>query len=763
MYKLLKSSQIKLLMCLALFFNNAYAFTTLNQIFVPYGYFSGLNDSGVYVYFKEPERVCKQIYPGGFFTYTRIAPNGIVNWVNCYYQDTVDIYDPNYGIELKGITVVYIQFPSNSNVNQKSTPDTNLCDGTNNSISFNAGNEVIRETDYTEFGENTYSFSRTYNSNPIVTYDGQGQWRNLLSRSIKPNYATMVAYRAGGKAFVYNAVGTTWVTDNDINDKLEEIKNTSGIRTGWKYTSSVDDNVETYDASGKLLTITNRAGLTQTISYDSNNRAVSISDPLSRNLYFLYNDFSRIAQMTNPAGGIYSYSYNINGSLNAVTFPDGVTKTYLYGYLSSEQVNVSSTPNSNIDYADALTGVIDENGSRYATYRYDAAGRAYDEELAPDLGLQTNQKIGHNNLTYNPGIATIVKDPLGSSRTYNFTNILGVVKSTGQTQPAGSGCAASAAALTYDANGNVASRTDFNGNMTTYTYDLSRNLETSRTEGLTSAGATTGATRTITTTWHPTWRLPLVTSEYTGSTATGTPLRSSTNIYDDKGNITSITEADPIHAISRTTTVTYTYSTVVPGLVINKVVDGPRSDVSDVTTYNYYDANATCTPSNATPLIDPITNSSPINLGCRGQLLSVTNALNQTTTFDRYNHHGQVEQMTDANGLVTTYTYDLRQRLLSKAVSGTNIATQTTSLTYDGVGQVTQLALPDGSQLNYSYDAAHRLTQVQDNLGNKVHYTLDTTGNRINETTTDPNNVLTKTLTRSYDALNRLQQVIGVQ
>ena len=185
--------------------------------------------------------------------------------------------------------------------------------------------------------------------------------------------------------------------------------------------------------------------------------------------------------------------------------------------------------------------------------------------------------------------------------------------------------------------------------------------------------------------------------------------------------------------------------------------------MSDVTTYNYYDANATCTPSNATPLIDPITNSSPINLGCRGQLLSVTNALNQTTTFDRYNHHGQVEQMTDANGLVTTYTYDLRQRLLSKAVSGTNIATQTTSLTYDGVGQVTQLALPDGSQLNYSYDAAHRLTQVQDNLGNKVHYTLDTTGNRINETTTDPNNVLTKTLTRSYDALNRLQQVIGVQ
>ena len=76
---------------------------------------------------------------------------------------------------------------------------------------------------------------------------------------------------------------------------------------------------------------------------------------------------------------------------------------------------------------------------------------------------------------------------------------------------------------------------------------------------------------------------------------------------------------------------------------------------------------------------------------------------------------------------------------------------------------MTQLTLPDNSSLNYTYDAAHRLTDVQDNLGNKVHYTLDTEGNRTAETTTDPSNVLTKALSRSYDALNRLQQVTGVE
>jgi YD repeat-containing protein len=187
-------------------------------------------------------------------------------------------------------------------------------------------------------------------------------------------------------------------------------------------------------------------------------------------------------------------------------------------------------------------------------------------------------------------------------------------------------------------------------------------------------------------------------------------------------------------------------------------VNGPRTDVTDTTTYNYYDANTTCTPSAALPIVDPITGTSPANLGCRGQLQSMTNALGKTTQFNRYNHHGQVEQLTDANGVVTTNTYDLRQRLLNHKVGN-----EITSLAYDNVGQVIQLTMPDASTLNYTYDAAHRLTQIQDTVGNKVTYTLDAAGNRTNEATTDPLGNLAKTLTRSYDALNRLQQVTGVQ
>jgi YD repeat-containing protein len=72
------------------------------------------------------------------------------------------------------------------------------------------------------------------------------------------------------------------------------------------------------------------------------------------------------------------------------------------------------------------------------------------------------------------------------------------------------------------------------------------------------------------------------------------------------------------------------------------------------------------------------------------------------------------------------------------------------------VGQLTQVTLPTGASLTYTYDAAHRLTDITDQLGNRIHHTLDPMGNRTKEETFDPVNNLTQTRGRVYDALNRL-------
>ncbi len=168
-------------------------------------------------------------------------------------------------------------------------------------------------------------------------------------------------------------------------------------------------------------------------------------------------------------------------------------------------------------------------------------------------------------------------------------------------------------------------------------------------------------------------------------------------------------------------------------------MNGPRTDVPDVTTYTYYPNN------------DP-------DPGKRGNVATITSALGHATTISAYNAHGQPLSMTDPNGLVTTMTYDARQRLTSRTVG-----TETTAYQYDGVGQLTKVTLPDGSFLSYSYDAAHRLTGMQDNLGNRIAYTLDAMGNRTQEQVFDPANNLAQTGSRVYSNLNRLFQEIGAQ
>ena len=98
-------------------------------------------------------------------------------------------------------------------------------------------------------------------------------------------------------------------------------------------------------------------------------------------------------------------------------------------------------------------------------------------------------------MTYNYSAQTsAVTDPLGTVRTYSFTAPFASVKLAGLSQPCPSCGGSNVSAMTYDVNGNVASRTDFNGKKSCYQYDLTRNLETIRVDGLLSSeSCSTGA------------------------------------------------------------------------------------------------------------------------------------------------------------------------------------------------------------------------------------------------------------------------------
>ena len=163
---------------------------------------------------------------------------------------------------------------------------------------------------------------------------------------------------------------------------------------------------------------------------------------------------------------------------------------------------------------------------------------------------------------------------------------------------------------------------------------------------------------------------------------------------------------------------------------------GPRTDVNDTTTYAYY--------------------SDTTSDHTLGDLKSVTNAIGQVTQYTKYNKHGQVLESISPSGVLTVYTYDSRQRLLSNNVGG-----QLTTYSYDLVGQLKLLTLPDTTSIAYTYDDAHRLIKVVDQAGNSVIYTLDNAGNRIQEQVKDASNTLQRTVSRTFDALGRVQQVVG--
>jgi len=519
-------------------------------------------------------------------------------------------------------------------------------------------------------------------------------WRINYDRSLRMTIGMspiVVLFRGDSSSLTFTWTNGVWVPNSSEGQTaLTQQFDNAGNGTGFTYVNE-NDETEQYDMNGRLLSISNRAGLTQTLQYTQDPATLitllsSVTDSFGHTLSFKYDSSGRLVGATDPNGGSYTYAYAGN-NLNSVTYPDGNTRQYVY---------------ENQYFTTALSGIIDENGSRFATWNYDSYGNAVSSEHAGGVEKYT--------FSFPDPASTSATNALGSTETFGVQVVDNYANVGSITQTCGTNCTR-ISSNTFDANGNVASHTDFNGNVTTYSSDLTRDLETSRTEAYGTAQA-----RTITTQWHPTFRLPTVITE---------PGRTTTLDYDTSGNLRSKTVA----ANGNSRIWTYTYNT--SGQVLTAT--GPRTDVNDVTTYTY---------------------------DTQGNLYTITNALGQVTTLTNYDANGRVGLITDPNGATTALSYSPRGWLTSKTVTAGSIV-QNTTYGYDNAGQLLQVTLPDNSTVSYTYDPAHRLTKIQDSLGDSINYTLDLMDNRTSETVKDPNGTLTRQVTRIFDTVNRLQQVTG--
>jgi YD repeat-containing protein len=625
------------------------------------------------------------------------------------------------------------------------------CPSTSQPIALGTGNKWLVETDLSDSGivggGHFLTFTRTYNSNPGTLNGPLGAgWGIEYGQHLGFSGATGTAwgYRPDGRALKYLASGNNYTAEADTSDHLYR-ESTVGFRF-----ETADNRIERYDNAGRLISVVNAQGLTQSFSYDAQNRLIAVADPGNRRLTFAYDAQNRITTLTDPVGRQTSYSYDAANNLSVVIYPDLKTKTYHYN--ESSLTGGANLPN-------LLTGITDENGVRYISYSYDSSGRAIDE-ISPSVGNNTN----HYQLTYNAG-STTVTDPLGSIRTYNFQTVLGVARSTGSNQPGGAGCGPAASFVSYDANGNVAGRTDFDGKVTAHTYDLNRNLEVQRVEASGTAEA-----RTISTQWHGVWRLPIKVAEpkklsrffYNGDLDNGQPI-----VCAPSGAVIPMAGGNqPIGVLCKQIEEATTDANGAMGFsaAIDTAV-APRLwsytyDVAGRLVSGTDPLNRAATKAYFTATV--FTGTVPDEVGhTAGDLQSITNAAGHVTQFTQYDRAGRVRQMVDPKSIVTDMAYTPRGWVSSVTVTPPGGAARTTAYTYDNVGQLIGVVMPDAATLTYSYDTAHRLTGVTDAKGNTVTYTLDGMGNKTGEQVKDLAGNLQRSITRVYDALNRVQQVTG--
>lgn len=486
----------------------------------------------------------------------------------------------------------------------------------------------------------------------------------------------------------------------------------NNAQNGWKYLTR-DNVTEIYDATGKLTSITDQAGRVQTLSYDGSGRLQRVTSNNGEFLIFTYDADNRIAMLTTHANQQWRYRYDTVGNLEYVDNPDGTARRYHY--------EDSRFPN-------ALTGITDERGIRYSSYGYDAQGRA-------NLSMHANnaQRV---DVVYNADGTRTVTNSRGQSSSYGTQEQLGVALVTSMTGPGCSTCGNSNASYQYDTDNSITSKTQ-NGVTTQFgDYDSVGQY------GYRIEAYGTPQQRRLDYTYDSRFHHKVASITET-SVASGRQ-KVTTYTYDAYGNRTSetISGHQPNGTpVSRTTT--YQYNGPLNQL---SRIDGPRGDVSDVTTFDYHPY----TPFPAT--FDPN----------NGRLLRITGPTGVLRDNLQYTATGKIASEMRPNGLRLDYAYySGNDRLMTLTQTDTASGeARTTRFTYLASGEVESITQAHGTQdattLSFGYDAARRLTRITDGLGNHIEYTLDTEGNRTEEKTYDPSGALKKRLTQTFDLYNRL-------
>lgn len=236
--------------------------------------------------------------------------------------------------------------------------------------------------------------------------------------------------------------------------------------------------IKTFNANGQLSAAYNTAGqLKKRYGYNAQGDLISVHD--ERGQQFIYNFTNGLLNtIQSPSGKTLQFNYS-GTLLNKVIHPDQSTRIYHY---------------EDTRFPKYLTGITDERGIRYATWKYDDLGRAISSEHAG--GAEKT------SLNFNPDGSTTVTNALGKKTTYSFTDMLGVRRVSKVTGEPTENCVGANQNYTYYPDGALETKTDWKGQVTKFTYD-SFGRELAQTRAFGTADATT-----VQTCWHDSLNQP---------------------------------------------------------------------------------------------------------------------------------------------------------------------------------------------------------------------------------------------------------------
>lgn len=586
------------------------------------------------------------------------------------------------------------------------------------------------------------SFDRWYHSgqafDSFMTSDLGPGWRHNYDAAID------VSNVANGQAKFYDEVGNivyfggmapgVTMYEQMAGDTLVMNSDSTFKLTTWH------GKVYTFDSSGRLTSITDRNGNVQTVVRAANPNEINyVSDALGRKLTFTYDSSARIISViSTPSGASATFSYTagtncIAGDLCKTTEVDTSVWTYqytdVYDSLTGQNFHLLT------EEVDPLNHVVSSQ-----SYGFASDGRYYVSTQQTDSA--------QNSLTFNwTGSNNTVTDGDNRTTTYQvdtYNNLVDSVqgalcKCGGAEQriPGYGGFYNGQYGFTVDPwerpnDTYIFSSADGkNHHETTYMY--ANDVYFVPPDGATpyiqnGYREATERDDVLTSTQYPSDRYTFYAYyQPNGPAGTGNPLQDlvqtltqdsvdtdgksivTTNTFNSQGLLTQKSVQGYVGGIQQTITTKSTWDS--RGRLLTTT--GPRTDVTQTTTYQYYPDNGS-------------------DLATDGQLNTVTDALSHVTTYGTgatgsYNTYGEALSSTDSNNVKTTLTYDALGRKKTSTLNGTigGLSNPTTKWNYDLAGNLTSNVLPIGNSTAYAYDTNNRLLTTT---------TLDTSSKQHDQT-----------------------------